>query len=174
MIAAVVIAGLMARSAGADWAPNLASADSNGYRTLTTYYFGAFEAMTGRLTWTAWEQQLDDRAPSDSAVAVWLRSHNLAGHGAVVWSSDAWPYLLADLPVLLPTPPIYNNFAVLGTNGEVTARVATLAPEIILTSDNEVAAFPEIETLLKSHYHQVFSNGPDHVFLRDDVASAGS
>jgi hypothetical protein len=168
---AVVVGGLMARSTGVDWLPNLASAQSNGYRTLTTYYFGAVEAMTGQLTWTAWETQWDDRAPADTAVAAWLRSHNLAGHSAVVWSSDAWPYLLADLPVLLPTPPIYNDFALLGSNGEVTVRVASIAPEIILTSDNDVATFPEIQSLLKSRYLQVFTTGPDHVFLRDGVAT---
>ena len=173
LVAAVVVAGLMARSAGIDWLPNLASAGSNGYRTLTTYYFGGVEALAGSLDWPAWEAQWDDRAPADTAVAAWLRSHGLAGNSAVVWSSDSWLYLLADLPVLLPTPPIYNNFALLGTNGEVTARVAALAPRIILTSDNDVIAFPEITNLLKSRYRQVFSTGPDHVFLRDDVATAG-
>lgn len=173
LAAAVVIGGLMARSAGVDWLPNLASAGSNGYRNLTTYYFGAAEVLTGRLDWTSWEKQWDDRAPADTAVGDWLRSHNLAGHSAVVWSSDAWPYLLADLPVLLPTPPIYNNFPLLGTNGEVTARVAGLAPEIIVTSDSDVAAFPEINSLLKSRYHMVFTAGPDHVYLRDGVTTDG-
>jgi len=173
LAAAVVIGGLLARSAGVDWLPSLASAGSNGYRNLTTYYFGAVEAFSGQLDWTAWEKQWDDRAPADTAVGDWLRSHGLAGHSAVVWSSDAWPYLLADLPVLLPTPPIYNNFPLLGTNGEVTGRVAALAPEIIVTSDSDVAAFPEINTLLKSRYHMVFTTGPDHVYLRDAVSTGG-
>jgi hypothetical protein len=171
LAAAVVAAGLMARSAGVDWVPGWASAGSNGYRNLSTYYVGAVEAMTGQLAWSDWEAQWDDRAPADTAVANWLRSHNLAGHSAVVWSSDAWPYLLSDLPVLLPTPPIYNNFPLLGTNGEVTARVGSLAPDIILTSDNDVIAFPEIQSLLKTRYRQVFTAGPDHVFLRDDLAA---
>ncbi len=173
LVAAIVLTGLMARSAGVDWVPSLASANTNGYRTLTTYYFGAAEALTGRLAWSDWEVQWDDRAPADTAVGNWLRAHNLAGHSAVVWSSDAWPYLLADLPVLLPTPPIYNDFALLGSNGEVTERVAALAPEIIVTSDADVAAFPEIQTLVKSRYHQVFTAGPDHVLLRDGISVGG-
>jgi len=173
LAAAVLISGLLARSAGVDWVPNLASAGSNGYRNLSTYYAGAFEVATGQLDWTSWEKQWDDRAAADTAVADWLRSHGLAGHSAVVWSSDAWVYLLADLPVLLPTPPIYNNFPLLGTNGEVTERVATLAPEIIVTSDNDVDTFPEINSLLKSRYHLVFTAGPDHVYLRDGVSVGG-
>lgn len=172
LVAAVVVAGLMARSAGVDWVPNWASADSNGYRTLTTYYFGALEAMTGHLSWSDWEKQWDDRSPADTAVSDWIRAHNLAGQSAVVWSSDAWPYLIADLRLMLPTPPIYNNFELLGQNGEVTSRVAALAPEIILTSDNDVAEFPEIQSLLNSNYHQVFSAGPDHVFLRNGTTTS--
>ena len=171
LLAAVIVGGLMARSAGVDWVPSWGTAYANGYRTLTTYYFGAFEAMTGQLAWIDWESQWDDRSPADTITAAWLRQHGWAGHSAVVWSSDAWPYLLSDLPVLLPTPPIYNDFALLGTNGEVTNRVATIAPEIILTSDNDVLAFPEIQSLLNSRYRLVFTTGPDHVYLRDDVAA---
>jgi hypothetical protein len=173
MIAAMVLSGLMARSAGVDWIPNAASAGMNGYRTLSTYYVGAAEAWTGWLGWTAWEKQWDDRAPADSAVAAWLRQQGLAGHRAVVWSSDAWPYLLADLPVLLPTAPIYNDEVLLGANGEVTDRVAALAPEIILTSDDAILSFPEITRLLKTQYHEVYTSTPDHVFLRNGVAIPG-
>jgi hypothetical protein len=169
----MVLSGLMARSAGVDWIPNAASAGMNGYRTLSTYYVGAAEAWTGWLGWTAWEKQWDDRAPADSAVAAWLRQQGLAGHRAVVWSSDAWPYLLADLPVLLPTAPIYNDEILLGANGEVTDRVAALAPEIILTSDDAILSFPEITRLLKTQYHEVYTSTPDHVFLRNGVAIPG-
>jgi hypothetical protein len=171
LVAAVVVAGLMARSAGVDWAPPLASAGMNGYRTLSTYYIGGWQAATGQLSWSAWEKMWDDRAPADTAASDWIRSHGLAGHSAVVWSSDAWPYLLADLPVLLPTPPIYNDMVLLGSNGEVTDRVSALAPEIILASDDAVAEFPEIQPLLKARYHLAFTSGPDHVYLRDDIAS---
>jgi Dolichyl-phosphate-mannose-protein mannosyltransferase len=174
LLAAVVLAGLMARSAGVDWIPNAASAGMNGYRTLSTYYVGAMEAMTGRLDWSDWEKQWDDRAPADTAVSTWLREHGLAGQSAVVWSSDAWPYLLADLPVLLPTPPIYNDRVLLGSNGEVTDRVRALAPEIILTSDDAVATFPEISKLVQAQYHQVFSSLPDRVYLRNGTALPGS
>ena len=49
-----------------------------------------------------------------AAAADWVRSNGLAGHSAVVWSNDAWPYLLSDLPLMLPTPPIYNDMTLLG------------------------------------------------------------
>jgi len=174
MATAVLVAGLMARSAGVDWIPHFDSGGMNGYRTLSTYYVGAMQAMTGRLDWADWEKQWDDRAPADTAVAAWLRQHGLAGHRAVVWSSDAWPYLLADLPVLLPTAPIYNDETLLGENGQVTNRVRQLEPEIIVTSDDAVATFPEITELLKSRYREVYASAPDHVFLRDGVAVPGS
>jgi hypothetical protein len=174
LAAAVVISGLLARSAGVDWVPGWDSASSNGYRNLSTYYVGAGEALTGWLSWTAWEKQWDDRAPADTAVAAWLHGHGLARRRAVVWSSDAWPYLLADLPVLLPTAPIYNDEVLLGQNGEVTDRVRMLEPEIIVTSDDAVSTFPEITSLLKSSYHEVYTSAPDHVYLRDGVAVPGS
>lgn len=174
IVAAVLVAGLMARSAGVDWIPHLDSGGMNGYRNLSTYYVGAMQAMTGRLDWSDWEKQWDDRAPADTAVSAWLREHGLAGHSAVVWSSDAWPYLLADLPVLLPTAPIYNDETLLGENGQVTNRVRQLEPEIIVTSDDAVATFPEITELLKSRYREVYASAPDHVFLRDGIAVPGS
>ena len=169
---AMVIAGMMARSAGADWVPNAGTAGVNGYRNLSTYYAGAWQVWTGRKTWTRWELDWDERAAADTAVAEWLHDHGLAGRRAVVWSSDAWPYLLAALPVLLPTPPIYNNFVLLGSNGEVTDRVRALDPEIIVVSDDTLVMFPEITPLLQHRYRETFASLPDRVLLREDLASS--
>jgi hypothetical protein len=169
LAASLLTAGLLARSAGVDWIPAGASQDSNGYRNLETYYAGAWQVATGRHSWTEWESEFDLRAPADSAAAEWLREHGFRGARAVVWSSDAWPYLLADLPVLLPTAPIYNNEVLLGSNGEVTNRVRTLRPSIILAESDDLAYFSEIQPLLHSDYREVFSSTVDHVFLRNDL-----
>jgi hypothetical protein len=32
-----------------------------------------------------------------------------------------------------------------------------------------VATFPEISTLVKSHYREVFTSALEHVYLRDDL-----
>jgi len=170
LAASLVAAGLLARSAGLDWIPAAASLGSNGYRNLETYYPGAWQAATGGHSWSEWEAEFDLRAPADTATAEWLLAHGFRGARAVVWSSDAWPYLLADLPVLLPTAPIYNNEVLLGSNGEVTNRVRALRPAIILAESDDLANYPEIEVLLKSDYREVFSSTVDHVMLRDDLS----
>ena len=169
LAASLLTAGVLARSAGVDWIPPGSSQNSNTYRNLETYYPGAWQAVTGRHTWTEWESEFDLRAPADTATAVWLRDHGFKGASAVVWSSDAWPYLLADLPVLLPTAPIYNNFVLLGSNGEVTNRVRALHPAIILTEDDDLGYFGEITPLLQSDYRVVFGSTVDHVYLRNDL-----
>jgi hypothetical protein len=169
LAAGLLTAGLLGRSAGVDWIPPGASQDSNGYRNLETYYAGAWQVATGRHSWTEWESEFDLRAPADTASAEWLRQHGFRGARAIVWSSDAWPYLLADLPVLLPTAPIYNDQVLLGSNGEVTNRVRALRPSIILAEVDDLAYFPEITTLLRSDYREVFSSTVDHVYLRNDL-----
>jgi hypothetical protein len=174
LAASLLTAGLLARSAGVDWIPPGASQQSNTYRNLSTYYAGAWQAWTGRHSWSEWESEWDLRAPADTAVADWLRQHGFRGARAVVWSSDAWPYLLAELPVLLPTPPIYNNEVLLGSNGEVTNRVRDLQPAIIVTEVDDLANFSEITALLQSSYREVFSSTLDHVYLRNDLAVPGT
>jgi hypothetical protein len=174
LAASLLTAGLLARSAGVEWIPVGASQYMNSYRNLSTYYAGAWQVWTGRHTWTEWESEWDLRSPADTATAGWLRDHGFRGARAVVWSSDAWPYLLADLPVLLPTPPIYNNEVLLGANGEVTNRVRALSPAIILAEADDLAYFGEITPLLQSDYREVFSSTLDHVYLRNDLALPGS
>ena len=169
LAAALLTAGLLGRSAGVDWIPPGASQGSNGYRNLETYYSGAWQVATGGHSWTEWESEFDLRAPADTATGEWLRQHGLRGARAVVWSSDAWPYLLADLPVLLPTAPIYNDEVLLGSNGEVTNRVRALGPSIIVAESDDLVNFPEIIGLLDSDYREVFSSTVDHVFLRNDL-----
>ncbi len=169
LAAALLSAGLLARSAGVDWIPPGASLNSNGYRNLETYYPGAWAAATGAHSWSEWESEFDLRSTADRVTSQWLREHGFAAARAVVWSSDAWPYLLADLPVLLPTGPIYNDMVLLGSNGEVTNRVRSLRPAIILAESDDVANFPEITALLQSDYREVFSSTVDHVYLRNDL-----
>ncbi|HEV7679803.1 MAG TPA: hypothetical protein VGQ42_14665 [Candidatus Dormibacteraeota bacterium] len=170
LVGGLLLAGVLARSAGVEWIPEGASSGMNTYRNLSTYYVGAFQAWTGQHTWSSWEAEWDLRAPADTAVSTWIREHGLAGHSAVVWSSDAWPYLLADLPVLLPTPPIYNNESLLQSNGGVTKRVAQLRPEIIVTEEDDLAYFSDIQPLLLSSYREVYRSTLDRVYIRSDLS----
>ena len=88
----------------------------------------------------------------------------------MVWSSDAWPYILADLPLVLPTAPIYNDIVLSGSHQALVDRVAALDPELILTQDADLVQFPEISALLERRYRQVFSVFPDAVWLRSDLS----
>ncbi|MGH7776088.1 MAG: hypothetical protein ACREPI_02790, partial [Candidatus Dormibacterales bacterium] len=113
-----------------------------------------------------WELILDARAPSDTAAARWIRAHGYAGARAVVWSSDAWPYLLGDLPLQLPTAPIYNDVVLMGSGGAVAARVAALDPLVIVAETDDVRTWPDIEPLLRSRYRLAFVTFRDLVYVR--------
>jgi hypothetical protein len=80
--------------------------------------------------------------------------------------------LLADLPLLLPTPPIYNDMTLLGQNGQVAARVAELNPEIIITADDAELQFPEVNSVLH-RYRVVQYESHVTVWIRQDVDVAG-
>ena len=92
----------------------------------------------------------------------------MTGHSAVVWSNDAWPYLLGDLPLMLPTPPIYNDVTLLGQNGQVSARVKEINPEIIVAADDATLQFPEVKSVLRG-YRVVVSQSHVTLWLRQDV-----
>ena len=167
LVAGVVIASLGARVAGVDWVPALAGEGTDSSpRDIAAYYGGAVSVLTGRSDLAAWQDDFDARVASDRSVATWVTSHGLRGHSAVVWSSDAWPYLMADLPVLMPTAPIYNDEVLLGNQGQVADRVRLLAPELIITSDDSLQGFPEVQPLLTASYRTVDREGWDTVWLR--------
>ena len=164
--AAAVMAVVMAHGAGLDWIPALASSDYNGYRTLAMYYGGPAVSLARTGSLDGWQDGFDERVPADRQVVAWLRQNHFQGTRAVVWSSDAWIYAAAELEVTLPTGPIYNNFVLLGMDGQVTERVRAEAPDVIVAADQEVREFPEIRALLASDYDPVYSAGPDTVWVR--------
>jgi hypothetical protein len=168
LLAGVVAAALSARVAGVDWVPALASQGANTTRDLAAYYGGTASLVAGGDI-EAWQDTFDARVASDRDVAAWIQSHGLSDRTAVVWSADAWPYLLADLPVLMPTAPIYNNEVLLGQQGQVVLLVGELDPELILTSDDGLLGFPEVQPLLDARYRLMVRHGTDAVWVRNDV-----
>jgi Dolichyl-phosphate-mannose-protein mannosyltransferase len=132
------------------------------------YYVGFAGVVTGRESLASWQDGFDVRVASDREVANWIRAHHLQGTRTVVWSSDAWLYLEADLPLLLPTAPIYNDEdALFGENGQTAQHVAQLNPVMIVTATGDLATYPDIKPLLARRYHLVFRSGADSVWLRD-------
>lgn len=169
LTAGFLVSLVMARTAGLDWIPADQPLDATDPRTLPWYYGDAVAVALHARSDREWEDGFDPRAAADSAAADWINAHGLSGHSAVVWSRDAWVYLLADLPVLLPTAPIYNDEILMGTGGPVVDRVAAISPDLVVTSDDAVADWPEITPLLRSRYRQVLHSGPDSVWVRQDI-----
>jgi 4-amino-4-deoxy-L-arabinose transferase-like glycosyltransferase len=169
-LAGLGIVAAMASVAGLDWMPNAVPKTINATRTLQQYYGGAITAALQISNTAEWNNDFDARVAADEAVAAWLIAKGLAGTSAVVWSSDSWLYSLADLPVLMPTPPIYNDEVLLGQNGEVETYVDDLQPEVIVVAADAQAQFPEIQKLLAtSRYQRVYQSDPEVVWVRSDV-----
>ncbi|HEX4216211.1 MAG TPA: glycosyltransferase family 39 protein [Candidatus Dormibacteraeota bacterium] len=140
------------------------------WASVFTYYRGAAGVVADRWSLTQWQDHFGEQVPSDRAACGYVRSHGLAGSSAVVWSSDAWPYMLCDLPLALPTGPIYNDEVLIGCAGPLADRVAELDPELIITSTPALRQYPEIEPLLSARYQRVFRSGRDQVWVRDPDA----
>jgi 4-amino-4-deoxy-L-arabinose transferase-like glycosyltransferase len=169
LAAGAVVAGAQASVAGLDWDPLALTGIQSSKPTLGTYYMGGLRTLVGkedRLTWTS---DFDDKVLADARTSAWIREHGWSGHRAVAWSSDAWPYILADLPLLLPTAPIYNDIVLAGSHEALVAQVAALDPELIMTQDFDLVVFPEISTLLQLRYRQVLADFPDAVWIRRDL-----
>ena len=164
-VAGVCIAAVMATVAGLDWIPPAA-----GSRTLGLYYGGAVAGVLDSERWLDWDNGFDYRVRADEAVAAWLRHNQLTGRSTVVWSSDTWLYALADLPVSMPTPPIYNDEVLLGQHGPVAEYVDGLRPDLLIVSDSDRRTFSEVNRLLDGAlYARAFISGPYTVWVRDGV-----
>jgi hypothetical protein len=168
LVAATLLAVVGAASAGLDWVDIL---DGSSHNVL--YYYGeAISTLTRGQSLTAYQDQFDYRVPEDSAVAVWIRARGLDGSTAVVWSADAWLYDLSDLRLILPTPPIYNDEALLGNGGPVARKVANLDPEIVITEGTARQGHPEINSVLAASYQDVDESGSEIVWLRNDLVAS--
>jgi 4-amino-4-deoxy-L-arabinose transferase-like glycosyltransferase len=171
LAAGALLAAGHASTTGLDWDPLALLGVQSPAPTLGTYYLGALRTLTGREERITWATDFDDKVLADDRTSAWIRDHGWSRHRAVLWSSDAWPYILADLPLLLRTAPIYNDIVLAGSHQALVDQVAALDPELILTQDGDLVQFPEISALLERRYRQVYSVFPDAVWLRSDLPS---
>ncbi len=170
VVAGVLVAGSIARIAGVDWVPQWATAGTvSEPHNLLTYYGGALQVVTRQRSLADLQDVFDDRVEGDRATAAWIKSHGLSKHTAVAWSSDAWLYVMADLDLALPTPPIYNDEVLLGNQGQVAQAVRNIDPEMIITTDDALFNFPEVQPLLASNYRPVDREQLNTVWLRNDA-----
>ena len=119
----------------------------------------------------AWADLFDERTHPDADVADWIKGEGLGGSRAVVWSSDAWIYLLADLPVQLRAAPIYNDVVLYGSGGAVVRQVSVIDPDLIVTSDEALAQWPDIHSLLDTDYTLAYASTSNRVYVRRGLAT---
>jgi 4-amino-4-deoxy-L-arabinose transferase-like glycosyltransferase len=166
----LVIAILMAKVAGLDWVPIPPSATNS--HTLSDYYGGAAWAAFDPTWRTTWLDDFDYRVAGDAKVVAWITRNGFGGDTAVVWSYDAWIYALANLQIIMPTPPIYNDEVLLGSGGPVETYVAAKQPVLIMVDVKSQVLFPEITTLLNSgEYIDEYQTYPYTVWVRADSVS---
>ncbi len=166
----LVIAILMAKVAGLDWMPIPPSATNS--HTLSGYYGGAAWAAFDPTWRTTWLDDFDYRVAGDAKVAAWVTRHGFSGDTAVVWSWDAWIYALANLQIIMPTPPIYNDQVLLGSGGPVETYVAARQPVLIMVDLKSQILYPEITKLLDSgEYIEEYQTYPYTVWVRADSVS---
>ncbi len=170
IFAAACLSGWAGSVAGNDWGLVQASS-SHG---LATYYGGALRVLAHQQSLTAWQQLFDYRVSEDAQVAAWVRRHGLGGSKAVVWSSDAWLYELADLQLLLRTPPIYNDEVLYGSDLNLEGVVASLHPPLIVTEGAARRAYPAIDRVVDGGYRAMGSSqdGNEIVWVRADLVLA--
>jgi hypothetical protein len=166
----LVTAILMAKVAGLDWMPIPPSGTDS--HTLSGYYGGAAWAAFDPTWRTTWLDDFDYRVAGDAKVAAWVVRNGFSGDTAVVWSWDAWIYALANLQIIMPTPPIYNDEVLLGSGGPVEAYVAAKHPVLIMVDVKSQVLYPEIGTLLQSgEYVDEYQTYPYTVWVRADSVS---
>ena len=102
----------------------------------------------------------------ESQAVAYIRSHHLEGASAVVWSANAWPYLLARLRPVLPTPAIYMDAFWLGERALID-RVRSSLPELVVVDGSEIPS--ALRDFLDSSYRVVERGaGGSAVWLRED------
>jgi hypothetical protein len=143
---------------GAIWVDIFASSAPQGSlytvaRSLEYYQMFAGRSV-GVVGLTDYENFYDRRVFSEREASLWIQAHHLQGSTAVVWSSDAWAYLLARIEPVLPAPPIYKDFEWLGEK-QLLERTRLLRPRLILVTDDALSGYGPIQGLLDSRYREV-------------------
>lgn len=138
----------------------------------TVLYYPMFLGrVTGRVSEGQYQSFYDLRVPAERAAANWVQENHLQGATAIVWSADAWVYLLAPLTPVLPAPPIYKDFDWLGQQ-RLIQRTVDARPELIVVTNDALPAYGPIQQVLDRYYVQVESASDGAVWLlRSDFQS---
>jgi hypothetical protein len=104
------------------------------------------------------------------AIAV-VKTHHLQGQTALVWASDAWPYLLGSLQPVVPTPAIYQDQVWLGDSG-LERLVVSSSPQVVYLSHPSSELPSWIGPYLEGRYREVESGaGGSSLWVRGGTTS---
>lgn len=129
------------------------------------YYPMLLGRVTGRVSEVQYQSFYDLRVPAERAAASWVQAHHLQGATAIVWSADAWAYLLAPLTPVLPAPPIYKDFDWMGQQ-ELMRRTVAARAELIVVTDDVLTSYGPIQSVLDRGYVRVEVSADGAVWLR--------
>ncbi|MHB1500936.1 MAG: ArnT family glycosyltransferase [Candidatus Dormibacteria bacterium] len=161
----VVLAGLLACSM---WGQILATEGGlASYTTgLTMGYYQNFAAHAlGQKSQVSYENYFDYRVAAERQAALWIDEHGLRGQTALLWSSDAWAYLLADVHPAVPTPALYVDEMWLGSAG-VMDWVEAKRPVVVVTTPSSLQVYPQIVPYLEQFYVEVYHPYEAQVWVR--------
>ena len=135
-----------------------------------TYYQTFLGYLDGTISPVAYANSFDPRVVSEDRSVAWLHSHHLQGSTAVVWSYDAWAYVLGDLHPMLPTPAVYVDVLWLGLQTTLN-MVDQGQPQVIIVSRGAAREWPQIYTLLRHNaYVRTYVYGYDQIWVAHKVA----
>ncbi|MGA2873837.1 MAG: hypothetical protein ABSF27_09775, partial [Candidatus Dormibacteria bacterium] len=138
---------------------------------LTGEYYPAFVGwLTGEVSETSYVMVYDPRALEEHDAVAWIRQNHLTGSTAVVWSPDAWAYLLGRLKPILPEPTIYMNSSLLGTK-TLLQRISRERPVVVIVTSDSYTQYGHIVPLLRRDYTEVQASTNGELWIRSDVAS---
>lgn len=165
LLAGLAITGNLAMIVAHDWTIG----DSRHW--LNHYYRGFAAVAFHRQSMTTWQDAFDARVWSDRGIVAYVDAHGMRGPDTVVFSSDAWPYLEGDIPLVLPAGPIYVD---LHLNENLPQRLERMNPPVVVVCWWDVWNHPDMGRVLRARYHKVYSYGVDRVWVRDGTSVPSS
>jgi hypothetical protein len=128
------------------------------------------ERATGQISADQYTVDYNTEALGERLAVAWIDQHHLRGATAVVWSVDAWAYILANLKPEVPATPIYVDSDWLGTN-KLIRLVKAARPELVVLTPDAASAFGPIQPLLDRDYHRVERSAHGSVWIIDSAVA---
>lgn len=152
----LVAAAVLAAIASTGW-----SLFAAGYRS-TIWSFGYYANAAGYVSGSVSELEYDTYFGAlnygEHEAEQWIRSHNLVGATAMLWTNLAWP--LVDDQLVPPTRsgPLYVTLALEHGTAGILARMNAAPPELILITPPHIENLSDVRTFISMHDYTLVMN----------------